>query len=111
MTTGIAKSLEFGFKLGDPDVTQCDVFLKTQSLKRLEGVFSRRCRFQVVKAYTRPVMASVVDRITERGPVEAMVDDEHKPVEKLVSTPPGNPPIPQPVLAAVPYPAALVVNR
>ena len=40
-----------------------------------------------------------------------MVDDEHKPVEKLISTPPGNPSIPQPVLAAVPYSTALVVDR
>ena len=65
----------------------------------------------MVRAHTRPVMACMVDRITKDGPVEAMVDDEHKPVEKLVSTPPGNPPIAQSVLAAVPYPAALIVNR
>ena len=65
----------------------------------------------MVGTHTISLGAGVMDRITKDGPVEAMVDDEHKPVEKLVSTPPGNPPIPQPVLAAVPYPAALGGNR
>jgi hypothetical protein len=103
--------LELGFKLGDSGVAQCDVFLKAETLMHLQRVFSRGCRFEVVEAHTPPVMTSVMDRITEDGAVETMVDDEHKPVEELVSTPPRNPSIPQPVLAAVPYPAALVVDR
>jgi hypothetical protein len=103
--------LELGFKLGDSDVAQCDVFLEADTLMHLQRVFSRGCRFEVVETHTPPVMTSVMDRITEDGPVETMVDDEHKPVEKLVSTPPRNPSIPQPVLAAVPYSTALVVDR